>query len=78
MKITKNVEVPTNIGRGKLGELNLAVKEFAESDDVNMKIECDTAKEASKYYSTVSGFVNRYDLNLRVTKSMNDIYVVRK
>ena len=78
MKIKKNVEVPTNIGRSRLGKLNLAVKEFAESEDANMKFECDDPKEAVRVYSTVSGFVNRYHMNLRVTKSMNDVYVVRK
>lgn len=78
MNIKKNVEIPTNIGRNRLGELNLAVKEFAESDDLNMKVECETNKEAITAYSTISGFISRYHLPLRLTKSMNDIYVVRK
>lgn len=78
MRIKKNVVIPTNIGRSKLGETSLAVMEFAESEDANMKFECDDPKEAVKVYSTVSGFVNRYHMNLRVTKSMNDVYVIRK
>lgn len=78
MNIKKNVDVPANIGKNKLGELNMAVKEFVESDDINMKIECDSAKESGRYYSTVCGFVNRCNLPLKVTKSMNDIYIVRK
>ena len=78
MKIVKNVEMPKNIGRARLGEVSLAVLDFVKSDDVNIKFECEDRREASRTYSTVSGTVNRYKLNVRVTKSMNDIYVVRK
>ena len=78
MKIVKNVDMPTNIGRTKLGEASLALMDFYESDDVNMKFECEDKKEANRIYSTVSGTAMRYKLNVRVTRSMNDIYVVRK
>ena len=78
MKILKNVDMPTNIGRTKLGEASLALMDFMKSDDVNMKFECEDKKEANRVYSTVSGTATRYKLNVRVTRSMNDIYVVRK
>ena len=78
MKIKRNVEVPTNIGRKRLGEVSLAIKEFVDSDDANIKFECDSKEEATSVYSTASGFVNRYKVGVKVTRSMNDIYVVRK
>lgn len=78
MKILKNVDMPTNIGRTKLGEASLALMDFYKSDDANMKFECEDTKEANRVYSTVSGTANRYKLNVRVTRSINDIYVVRK
>ena len=78
MKIERNVEMPSNIGRNKLGEASLALMDFYKSGDVNIKFECEDKKEADRIYSTVSGTANRYHLNVKVTRSMNDIYVVRK
>ena len=78
MKIERNVEMPTNIGRNKLGEASLALMDFYKSDDANIKYECETKREADSVYSTVSGTARRYDLKVKVTRSMNDVYVVRK
>lgn len=78
MNIKRNVEIPTNIGRSKLGETSLAVVEFLKSGDTNIKFECESSKEANTVYSTVSGTVKRLKLPAKVIKSMNDIYVVRK
>ena len=78
MKIERNVEMPTNIGRNKLGEASLALMDFYKSSDANVKFECETKKEADAVYSTLSGTARRYDLDVKVTRSMNDIYVVRK
>ena len=78
MKIERNVEMPTNIGRNKLGEASLALMDFYDSDDTNIKFECESKKEADSVYSTIGGTARRYALKVRVTRSMNDIYVVRK
>ena len=78
MKITKNVEMPTNIGRKRLGESSLALMEFWENGDKNIKFECESKREANAVYSTVFGTAKRYGLDVKLIKSMNDIYVVRK
>ena len=78
MKVLKNVEMPTNIGRQRLGEVSLVLMDFYDSDDTNVKFECESRKEANAVYSTVFGTAKRYKLNVRVTRSMNDIYVIRK
>lgn len=78
MKILKNVEVPTNLGRNKLGDASSALVEFTNSKDKNMKVECETKREADCIYSTISGTARRYGLPVRVTRSLNDIYVIRK
>lgn len=78
MKIVRNVEMPTNIGRNRLGEVSLALMDFYDGDDKNVKFECESKKEANAVYSTVFGTAKRYKLDVRVTRSMNDIYVVRK
>lgn len=78
MKIVRNAEVPTNIGRAKLGKTSMAMMEFIESDDVNIKFECESKKEAGACYSTLFGTAKRYGLPVRITRSFNDIYVIRK
>jgi len=78
MNIKKNVEVPTNIGRERLGEISLAIVEFCESDDVNVKFECGGKEEAARVYNTSCAFVRSRKLPIKVQKSMNDIYIVRK
>ena len=86
MKIQRNVEVPKNIGRGKLGEVSLMVKptcfvalvEFYESEDANMKFECESKEEANIVHSTLAGRVKATNLPVKVMRSANDIYVVRK
>jgi len=45
---------------------------------VSLKFECDDKAEATRVYSTVSGYVNRYRLPVKVQRSVNDIYVTRK
>jgi len=78
MKIKKNVEMPTNIGRNRLGESSLALMEFWENGDKNIKFECESKREANAVYSTVFSTAKRYGLDVKLIKSMNDIYVVRK
>ena len=78
MKIQRNVEVPKNIGRGKLGEVSLALVEFYESEDANMKFECENKSEANRVQSTLAGRVKVMNLPVKVMRSANDIYVVRK
>ena len=78
MKIHKNVEVPKNIGRGKLGEVSLALVEFVESDDANIKFECGGKEEANRVYSTLCTRAKTSHLPVKIVRSMNDIYVVRK
>lgn len=78
MKVLRNVEMPTNIGRQRLGEVSLVLMDFYDSGDTNVKFECESKKEANAVYSTVFGTAKRYKLNVRVTRSMNDIYVIRK
>lgn len=78
MKIKKNVEMPKNVGRAKLGEASLALVEFVNSEDTNMKYECGGKEEASRIYSTISGTAKRMKLPVKVMRSVNDIYVIRK
>jgi len=78
MKILKNVEMPTNIGRNRLGESSLALMDFYENGDKNIKFECESKKEANAVYSTIFGTAKRYGLDVKIVRSMNDIYVVRK
>lgn len=78
MKIQRNVEVPKNIGRGKLGDVSLALVEFYESEDMNLKFECESKEEANRVQSTLAGRVKATNLPVKVMRSMNDIYVVRK
>ena len=78
MKIQKNVDVPRNIGRNKLGEVSLALIEFVESEDTNMKFECGGKAEADRVYSTLSTRMRTSNLPVKVMRSMNDIYVIRK
>ena len=78
MKIQKNVDVPRNIGRNKLGEVSLALIEFVESEDTNMMFECGGKAEADRVYSTLSTRIRTSNLPVKVMRSMNDIYVIRK
>ena len=78
MKIKRNVEIPKNIGNSALGETSLALLDFVDSDDVNMKYECEDKREASRIYSTASGTARRMKLPVRITRSMNDVYVIRE
>jgi hypothetical protein len=78
MKIQKNVNVPRNIGRNKMGEVSLALIEFVESEDTNMKFECGGKAEADRVYSTLSTRMRASNLPVKVMRSMNDIYVIRK
>jgi len=79
MKIKKNVEMPNRIGNAsRISEASLAVIEFVDSEDANLKFECGNEQEAKRVYSTVSGTARRLGLPVRVSKSMNDIYVLHK
>ena len=78
MKIQRNVDVPNNIGRTRLGEASLALVEFVNSDDANIKYECGGKEEANRVYSTLSGTIKKRGLPVKIMRSMNDIYVIRK
>lgn len=80
MKITKNVDI-TNVRLGSGGGNSLSeeaqmVVDFANSDDKNIKFECDDKNEANKVYSVLHGVKMRRKLAIRVCKSGNDIYVL--
>ena len=77
MKIKKNVESP-NLGMGRYCEASTAILDFIESDDINLKFECGGKEEAKRIYGTVNSFVRVKKLPVKVTKSMNDIYITRK
>lgn len=80
MKITKNVDM-TNVKLGSGGGSHLSeeaqmVVDFANSDDKNIKFECDDKDEANKVYSVLHGVKTRRKLAVRVSRSGNDIYVL--
>lgn len=76
MKIIKNVEAPTK--RERFGEVTTAILDFIKSDDQNIKFECEDKLEARKVYSCAGGAVRTHGYPVKVIKSGNDIYVVRK
>ena len=76
MKILRNVEAPNR--RDRYGEVTVAILDFVESSDVNIKFECESKEEAKKVYSSAGGAARTMKLPVKVMKSGNDIYVVRK
>ena len=73
MRITRNVETPVVRAVVKEEILN-----FVDSNDINMKIECEDNKEAKTLYQTANYMVSSKNLPIRVMKSGNDIYILRK
>ncbi len=76
MKILRNVEAPNK--RDRYCEVTVAILDFIESSDKNIKFECDDKDEAKKVYSSAGGAARMMNLPVKVMKSGNDIYVVRK
>lgn len=76
MKILKNVEVRKGMGRRR-SETALAIVDFVDSEDTNLKFECDNKDEARRIYRNALSFVHTNDYPIKVIKSANDIYVVR-
>ena len=74
MRITRNVEAP-DIVRAVVKE---EILNFVDSNDINMKIECEDNKEAKTLYHTANYMVSSKNLPIRVMKSGNDIYILRK
>ena len=75
MKIKHNVELPKQTQRNELRDM---VLEFLESDNVNMKFECEDKNEAILTYQQLNYHRKVHDLPIVVMKRWNDIYVLRK
>ena len=76
MKIKHNVELPKK--QTKRNEIRDMVLEFLESDNVNMKFECEDKNEANRIYHQL--IYHRRAGNIPIVAMMrcNDIYVLRK
>lgn len=77
MKIVKNVEVRKGMGRRR-SDVSLAIVDLVGSEDTNLKFECGNKDEARRIYQNALSFAKAHDYPLKVIKSANDIYVVRK
>lgn len=75
MKIKRNVEVPKP---KRNGEVRQAIVDFVESNDINMKLECGGKQEANRVYSSAKNIEKSSGLPIKVMRSFNDIYVIRK
>lgn len=75
MKIKHNVEVPKQTRRNKLRDM---VLDFLESDNSNMKFECEDKNEALLTYQQLNYHRRAGNIPIVVMKRWNDIYVLRK
>lgn len=76
MKVKYNVNVP-KVYR-EYGEVSKAIMAFIESDNANLKFECENAKEAASIYSSARTATAPGKIPAKVMRRGNDIYVLRK
>lgn len=76
MKVKYNVNVPP--AYREYGEVAKAIMAFLESDNANLKFECEDAKEAASAYSSARSATAPGKLQAKVMRRGNDIYVLRK
>jgi len=76
MRIKQNVELP-DITRGN-NEVHDAIVEFLDSDNANLKFECDDKTEATRIYNQAMWYRKKHELPCRIVRRTNDIYILRK